>query len=365
MQYAKRKIISIAIIAGLMSGNAEAFPAIDYPSVPVAVQENLQKVKVYGETIYLYKTEMQQFLDQTVGKMSLSAMITQTDIVKSLGLAEDNKNLRTKEEHEPKQDICEIIAVKHNQTEANGDKANKVLDASIKQSDRSVSSIMFKEDLVTDGAGKNTDIEVNQDVIKAQRDIAIIEKIKSKSPELFTKYDSPDERVEAALENAGTAKPYNGDLMMNPRMYMTYNAEEEDAVGTMISDILVPPYDPSLPMDSSMNESIVYDVLNINLHYSFVHDILTDNAKTRTQLLGGISEMDEQDRMDKTYFREKGSSLFHKMGNNLDEYTPTKLSREQAIMQAYQIHMSLKEYKNNLKKEIMLAQNILLKLEEN
>lgn len=365
MQYAKRKIISIAIIAGLWAGNVNAFPAIDYPSIPLGVQENLQKIKEYGGRIHQYTTKMQNFMDNTVGKIAVSTSVNSSSLVKQLGFTEDVKNIKTQEQFAPLTDVCNVMVSKKDESD-DIEIAGMTTERSRMQSDRSVTAISFKEGLVTHGDDKNTELELNQEKLKDDRNKSTMDRIKGKTPELWAEYSSPEERVLEIQAKAGNPKPYDGDLMMNPRAYMTYSKDQKEAVETMVSDIIVPPYDPEAGIDSSASEDILLSILKKHLHYQLIHDTMTQNYMNRVQVNGGISKLEKVDQTDIYYFRgdDTRDSLFHRAGNDLDELTPTTMLREQTLMQASQIHRSLEEYKLNLNKEVLLAQNILLKLEE-
>ncbi|EGR2220706.1 hypothetical protein ACJO1P_04855 [Vibrio parahaemolyticus] len=373
MRFVRKKVASVALAVGLVcSGNALAFPTIDYPEIPPSVLENIRKVKQHGELIATYTTWIDQNVNTYLMRIESTLGISFMKNNKTLKLNESLHNLKVQEQSQPLTNVCGIIAKRPTATsntgnaqktanEADNYAYNSVASYSLNTKDRSASDRKVK--IISSDSERNINTQAGR---VAEFNSKIVNNYKELKPGFSDIELSDSERIEALQAQIEAPMSTQGDYMMNPNAFLNYSQKEEEAMKDFVN-LVIPPYvNPNAYAKAGDDDELIKD-LSQQVKRSALHSVLSNNVAERIPNDEGVSKLALLNETDKYYWKGEDSSggvedtFVTRLNTEVLTMTSTPIMREQALMMATRIQYAIDEYKQNLEKEYMLANEIIEK----
>ncbi|WP_274060373.1 hypothetical protein, partial [Vibrio parahaemolyticus] len=177
---------------------------------------------------------------------------------------------------------------------------------------------------------------------------------------------SDSERIEALQAQIEAPMSTQGDYMMNPNAFLNYSQKEEEAMKDFVN-LVIPPYvNPNAYAKAGDDDELIKD-LSQQVKRSALHSVLSNNVAERIPNDEGVSKLALLNETDKYYWKGEDSSggvedtFVTRLNTEVLTMTSTPIMREQALMMATRIQYAIDEYKQNLEKEYMLANEIIEK----
>ncbi|EQM47905.1 hypothetical protein D051_0086 [Vibrio parahaemolyticus VPCR-2010] len=371
MRFVRKKVASVALAVALVcSGNALAFPTIDYPEIPPSVLENIRKVKEHGELIATYTTWIDQNVNTYLLRIESTFGISFMKNNKTLKLNESLHNLKAQEQSQPLQNVCSIIAkrptatsttgnAQKTATEADNYAYNSVASYSLNTKERSSSERKVK--IISSDEERKVDTQSGR---VAEFNSKIVNNFKELKPGFSDINLSESERYEALQAQIEAPMSTQGDYMMNPNAFLNYSAEEEQAMKDFVN-LVIPPYvNPNAYAKAGDDDELIKD-LSQQVKRSALHSVLSNNVAERIPNDDGVSKLSLLNETDKYYWKGEDSSggvedtFVTRLNTEVLTMTSTPIMREQTLMMATRIQYAIDEYRQNLEKEYMLANEII------
>ncbi|KOE92712.1 hypothetical protein ACS91_01895, partial [Vibrio parahaemolyticus] len=353
-------------------GNALAFPTIDYPEIPPSVLENIRKVKQHGELIATYTTWIDQNVNTYLMRIESTLGISFMKNNKTLKLNESLHNLKVQEQSQPLQNVCTIIAKRPTATSTTGNAQktaseadnyayNSVASYSLNTKERSASDRKVK--IISFDEERKVDTQSGR---VAEFNSKIVNNFKELKPGFSDINLSEAERIEALQAQIEAPMSTQGDYMMNPNAFLNYSPEEEQAMKDFVN-LVIPPYvNPNAYAKAGDDDELIKD-LSQQVKRSALHSVLSNNVAERIPNDDGVSKLALLNETDKYYWKGEDASggvedtFVTRLNTEVLTMTSTPIMREQTLMMATRIQYAIDEYKQNLEKEYMLANEIIEK----
>lgn len=345
LKFGKKKLIAVSLVLSMSLGhndNSEAIvPMADVANLAENIAGNIQDMQTWAKekALMMMEMDMEAMMEEMSVDNTNNAMSNM--IIRTGAATEEVQNLEVAEMTEPDKDACNTIAVQASLNDALCIAADKV------------------RDKTEETLEKNADFTaIPSEQIQKQKEIA--SEFVEKCLELQDK--TVDEENPMATSMCLRASILTGGSTID-----TYDAQQSEAVSQYIQLITGPipstKKTGTLEKDSNSRNMTLIGEMRKEAFRSMVSTSLHEIASLRTSP-GGVemSPLHNMTRFNKDRFGKIDwmATIQNVNPDKKNDVLPSEIMRKMAVMDSFMVHLSLMQYKQQLRIEALQAASLSL-----